>query len=184
MTRRRAVGAAAVVIMVGCGILTSCSPGGPLLAPHVAPTQTVTLEHAVHGYNEMLAELRGVVSAEYPHSPWRCDAGGAAKTGGVHRGTWTVSSPLWISDAVVSADPRARDAMVARMNGVLRAHGFIPFVTVQADTGSFDYIADDRRGSEVRFTGGSAASGLSYTTGDLPSSDPSPQSPLGPELSG
>jgi len=176
--------AVAVAIVVSCVALAACSPkGNTLPAPTSSASDAPTLEAAVAGYNAMLAELRDAVSTEYPDATWRKDVSQAQKTGGGTDGTWRVLSPTWVIGAPIADDEAARDAIVQKANGILHAHGFVDLQTLVAKPGQFAYVADDRWGTKVDF-GGSKLTTLDYRTGDLPSSDPAPQKPLGPELGG
>ena len=139
--------------------LTACFPGSAEM------TERPSIDEITTQYDAFAAELRGIVSAEYPAAAWAED--GEASTALAGDGT-RVTSQIWYADAALSGDAGARDRVVQQADAAAAEYGFGDFATVDAGDDGFSYVAGDQWGGEMHLSGGSVNVTIWYVTGSHP----------------
>jgi len=139
--------------------LTACFPGSAEMS------ERPSIDEITRQYDAFAAELRGLVSAEYPDATWAEDGEASSALAGEDT---RVTSQIWYADAALSADPAARDRVVAQANATAGDYGFDDFATVEVSDDGFSYVAGDEWGGEMHLTGGSVNVTVWYVTGSHP----------------
>jgi len=161
MTRRRSRVLAVATAAALAVSLTACFPGSAEMS------EPPTIDEITEQYDAFAADLRGLVSAEYPDATWAED-GEASPALGAGEGTTRVTSQIWYADAAVSSDAEARDRIVQQADAAAGEYGFDDFAAVDVSDDGFSYVAGDQWGGEMHFSGGSVNVTIWYVTGSHP----------------
>jgi len=160
MTRPRTARALAVAVTAVLALsLTACFPGSAEM------TERPTIDEVTAQYDALAADLRGIVSAEYPDAVWSEDGEASSALAGEGR---RVTSQIWFADAALASDAAARDRVVAQADAAAAKYGFGDFATVEAADDGFSYVAGDQWGGEMHLAGGSVNVTVWYATGSHP----------------
>ncbi|WP_438354528.1 LppA family lipoprotein [Microbacterium sp. CJ88] len=129
-------------------------------------TDTPSIDVAVAKYDQVAAQIRDIVVAEYPGAAWS-EGRPAGQSGGDAPEQTRRTSPIWVVDVPLADDAAARDRVVEAADKVLTAAGIDGFAVVVARPGDFEYVAGDAWGVSFNL-GGMKNVTLSYETGSLP----------------
>lgn len=171
-TRLLGTGAALLTAFV---VLTGCMKGPSVNDSNGRGAGTSTADRLpittmVADYDEMLAQMRELITTEAPGGVWS-EVKPAQTLGGdkaVAGDDATIAvSPLWGYDLAFPSDADARSALVAALGAIGEAHGFSPVQIYVDRPDEVQAVADDAFGAEYQI-GSRLNSTLSYTSGSHP----------------
>jgi len=169
-TRILGAGAALLTALV---VLTGCTKGPSVNDSNgqgAGTADRLPIATMVADYDEMLAQMRELITTEAPGGVWS-EVKTAQTLGGdkaVAGDDATIAvSPLWGYDLAFPSDQDARAALVAELGKIGEAHGFSPVQTYVDRPDEVQAVADDAFGAEYQI-GSKLNSTLSYTTGSHP----------------